>query len=1070
MESVTCHAYKLEVNDNFRESGQACLHLWCLDRNSHPVRLRVEDFPHFCFMELPQFVDGRPKQWVEGDVNLLLQRISAMLSADAPTEWALVQRAKLYYDRGGKTYPMVMLNFRSQNAMRHCHNLVKKNLRYGDLGTVVLRVWEDTINIFRKFFTNRRCRYAQWFTVQGTVVSLDDRLSVEGTTEAPIREYTVAWDTLQPLAPEITKGWVTFPRLLAIDIETYSNNHRALPNALDPSHQAYMISAIYQRLGDPSSRRKFGLIIGACDPIEGVEIISVKGEIALGDALATLIQRLDPEIITGYNIMGYDIPYLNTRRMSRMRDWPVMGRTIGEIATVSTRSWKSSAYGHNSIHTLEMSGRINVDMLPIVRREHKLDKYTLDFVCRHFLQQGKHDVSAPEMFTIFEKMKGAVRLNTIDDPAYRTAVENMTRVMAYCVQDSELVIDLFQKLNVWIGLLELSSIVGVSVTDIFTRGQQVRCQSQLYDLAHHSNIVLDSRTTPRMFFNGGYVKDPIVGLHRRIICLDFASLYPSIIEADNICFTTLIPPEHDAEVPDAECNIIEFDQDEPIGGKVKRQDGDEGPVDGASDGESSSEDENGSPKPKEIRRHYRFKFRKAAIKRGLLPQLVHSLVAERNVVRQVHQKTIKKQLALLKPLMVESACPEEALVLFPDGYDFARVKDVMANLELQYVVLDKRQNALKVSANSMFGFLGAQNGGLLPLIEGAMCITARGRELINSVNTYLIETYGAKIVYNDTDSSMIDLNLIKSEECEEWGKRLMVEISGAPEKRSADGTVTPAVKGLFPPPLRMEFEKAMDCLLCLKKKKYAATLLKADGTLEMDNKGHPKLLTKGIVLARRDNPQLLRNIYTELLQMVLTGGSIEAGFNHIISNVADLIQGKVPAQGNLTIIRELGSDYVNANYFMKVFSDELRRLGKPVNPGDRLEYVIVKTQAELEGQDVVLGKKMRSIEAYTESPDEPIDYVYYLEHVLMNPLDQLFSIGFAVPLSPFKEVGYTPQYSHCHFAGVATPVRMLAKMIVDLAKGGHTLTHIGDHIRNNLGSWFRQYFPQPRRRLVVVKM
>ena len=57
-------------------------------------------------------------------------------------------------------------------------------------------------------------------------------------------------------------------------------------------------------------------------------------------------------------------------------------------------------------------------------------------------------------------------------------------------------------------------------------------------------------------------------------------------------------------------------------------------------------------------------------------------------------------------------------------------------------ILDKRQLALKVTANSFFGFLGVQNGGKLPLIEGAMCITAKGRALISSVNGYLERTRG----------------------------------------------------------------------------------------------------------------------------------------------------------------------------------------------------------------------------------------------------------------------------------------------------------------------------------------
>ena len=45
---------------------------------------------------------------------------------------------------------------------------------------------------------------------------------------------------------------------------------------------------------------------------------------------------------------------------------------------------------------------------------------------------------------------------------------------------------------------------------------------------------------------------------------------------------------------------------------------------------------------------------------------------------------------------------------------------------------------------------------------------------------------------------------------------------------------------------------------------------------------------------------------------------------------------------NLTIIRGLGREYKSSTYFMKVFQDELMRMGRYVNAGDRLEYVIVE--------------------------------------------------------------------------------------------------------------------------------
>ena len=1013
---VICHAYQVIEEKNFRNTNTTILHLWCFDRESKPIHLRVETFYNFHYIELPTFVDGRPITWDVGLAEIFVKSLIKMLRDDAPVSWMLTFQEKLYYDRGGRKYPLLMLFYKSNDAMRHCDNLVKKNNKYELLGTMTLKTHLGNISSLRKLFTFVKCKYAQWFQITGIEIPIDsdERLSVDGFQLRPIKEYIVDWKTIIPIDFKISENWKSEPTLFAIDIETYTDNHDAMPNKFNPLHKAYMCSCIYQKLGDKSTRQKFGIIIGECDEIKNCEVINVNTELELVQALADLTNRLDPDIFTGYNIFSYDYDYLNIRISLKMEDWPVMGRTIGKKSEIYSKTWKSSAYGHNSINILEMDGRISIDMLPIIRRDNKLDKYTLDFVCNHFLGVGKHDISAKEMFKIYEQLELTKENRLNDEVSYIAARAKMTKVMEYCIQDSELVIDLFENQKVWTGLIELSNVVGVSIMDLFTSGQQIRCISQLYDLSYSKGIVLDHRKIPKMFFNGGYVFEPKPGLYDNIICLDFASLYPSIIEAYNICFTTLIPPELMDEIPDDQCNIIEFEQEEPISGINDSDEVQDDIIPGVNDDSEKELTEEEILKKEELKkakkviRTYKFKFRKSEFKKGLLPQLVHDLVYERNVVKgeikiieikikglnlitlDDNLESISKKLK--KPEFIKYEIILPILMEKFNGTLYELCKFKILQLISLADVLDKRQLALKVSANSMFGFLGAQNqsndgnSGGYPLIEAAMCITAQGRKLIGAVNKYLEDTYNAVIVYGDTDSSMADLHIKDPKECDYWGKRISEEISGTKEKILEDGTVIPAKKGLFPPPLRTEFEKAMR-LLCIRKKKYAALLINKDGTFEKDKKGDKKILKKGIVLARRDTCKYVHFCYTELLNIILNKEDIIVALTCIVKCVSNLITGKIPAKGFLSVIRELGANYVNDNFFMKVFADELRRIGKPVNPGDRLEYVIVKTKEEIESKKdkytvvnnggimttvitpavpikIDLGYKMRSLEIY----------------------------------------------------------------------------------------------------------
>ena len=352
---------------------------------------------------------------------------------------------------------------------------------------------------------------------------------------------------------------------------------------------------------------------------------------------------------------------------------------------------------------------------------------------------------------------------------------------------------------------------------------------------------------------------------------------------------------------------------------------------------------------------------------------------------------------------------------------------------------------------------------------------------------------GALVVHN-TDSSMIDMH-VPIKEVYQRGLDLAQEITyGLPERKLEDGTIIPATPALFPPPLKIEFEKAMK-MCCIKKKKYMAFYIDKNGEyMREKNKdgtlGDYKVLKRGIIVARRDTAKIVHKTYNKLLMMVLKEEPIVKSFNLIIDVLDDLLNNRLDPRKDLSIIRQYSGSYKAENFMMKVFGDELIRQGKPVNPSDRLEYVIVKTDAEKnmdkkERDALNLGMKFRLIEMYEESqrsvgytsetheetqhdialheglifdhPDDPlkipdessavyppedIDYEYYIGHVLMNPIDQLFSIGYMKQLEKIKHIGYTPKNKASKPISISEPIKMIAKMIEDYQKQGATLEQI----------------------------
>lgn len=1158
---IIAHAYHFKVEDN-PETGRSDLSIWAIGRGEDRYLLRQRSCPVFCYIALPKFVAGKRAYWSSGTCSevyeWLRKEVGKSDSDNAPINCLYTRNKEIYNYQAKKDSPMMLVHFKSKKAMSNCCSFLNRPHIVGDYGLMDLKMWENNIDMVRKYFSLNKCKYTQWFNIEGDEIPFGDknRTSVRGRNNR-IKEFFIKYDDIMPIDRSKTKGWLSRPDVLAFDIETYSPNHKKMPDKLAADNVAYMIQAVYQTDGMRNSRRRYAILIGDCKEVNvgentmvtvdgtkhilhpEVEIFRVKTEPELVGAYASVVRKCDPDVVTGYNIMSYDYEFLDVKLgMFYMEEWPQMGRVEGKIPKMNKREWKSGAYGHNLVCDLQMDGILNIDLLPIVKRNYKFEKYTLDFVCRHFLKRGKHPVKAEQMFETFEFMQAAKKLMedmkskesiildgvTITrkemEAIWDVALEQMTTVLKYGVEDSELCIDLFEKINVWVDLVEMASIVGVTITDLFTRGQQIRCQSQIYDEAMNSGYILNKRFFDNAAgFTGGFTGVPTKGLHDNILCLDFRSLYPSIMIAYNICYTTFVPKEYDDDIPDSMCNIFEFEQEENILAKKGNGEEEDNPDakefdEGNADAEAEEETEE-----KVVMKKYRYRFVKKEILEGILPRLLANLVGERNKVKGQIKKTgaqLKSVSLLLDPgkdkfgnnapylserikdpKIVERCNAEvtkyyeekEEKISVEENADFytRTLRDISEDLALQLVIMDKRQNGLKVSANSMFGFLGVRYGGILPFLEGAMCITARGRKLIQEVNDYLKEKYNAKVVYGDTDSTMFDLGITDPKECYTWGMKLADEISGTPEiKDEVTGKVTKeAVKGLFPPPLGMEFEKAMRILLFDKKKKYAYLPIEKDGSFEVDDDGELVIVKKGVVPARRDNCAYLRNNYNDMLKHILLKNSMETSFNKYVDAVVKLYSGTIVPRGTLTVVRELGANYKSESYFLRVFSVELARVGKQASPGERLEYVVVKTQAELDGQEVKLGHKMRDIDMWEDSwthyngktnlveeketngtldslpeafakilgvktskneepnyPSENIDYLYYVEHSLMNPLDQLFGIAYGGLLAKYEGIGYSPQYSRCHYCSMNTPLKMMGKLITDLTKGEHPLLEI----------------------------
>ena len=123
-----------------------------------------------------------------------------------------------------------------------------------------------------------------------------------------------------------------------------------------------------------------------CAPIVGTKVFSFKDETDLLYAWREFVRVLDPDLITGYNIVNFDIPYIIGRAEAlNLQQYAKFGRVREVLTKVRDSTFTSKTLGTRETKDINIEGRIQFDMLQYIIREYKLRSYSLNSVSAKFL-------------------------------------------------------------------------------------------------------------------------------------------------------------------------------------------------------------------------------------------------------------------------------------------------------------------------------------------------------------------------------------------------------------------------------------------------------------------------------------------------------------------------------------------------------------------------------------------------------------------------------------------------------------------------------------------------------------
>ena len=702
------------------------------------------------------------------------------------------------------------------------------------------------------------------------------------------------------------------------------------------------IGTTVHRYGEKKCTFKSIMTLGTCDDIDGVEVNSFDNEATLLLKWRDLVNRINPDIVTGYNIFGFDFTYLNTRakELGIQEDFSEIGKIADKQCQFVEKTLSSSALGDNLLKYIDMDGRVLIDLMKVVQRDHKLDSYKLDAVANHFMKMNKHDVHPNDIFRMF---KGSSSDRKI--------------IAEYCVQDCELCNLLMIKLETLANNIGMSNVCYVPLSFIFLRGQSIKIFSLVAKQCREDDFLIPSLSKPYGEvdlnptdddgYEGAIVLQPKTGIYidDPVSVLDYASLYPSSMISENLSQDTFVMDKKYDNLDGVEYLDIPYDLYEGIGDKKKKI------------GEK-------------ICRFVQTK------EKGVLPRILMKLLKQR--------KETRKKIEFQTVVYINAQGEHETYIGVFDNEKQFHGQEIMSVTptynEFQKAVLDGLQSAYKVTANSLYGQTGSKLSSIY-MKEIAACTTATGRKMILLAKQYLEEHFKANIIYGDTDSLFVCFDVRDEHGCKLKGRDALSK------SRRLGIEASKRIKQIIKPPHDLEWEKLFWPMILFSKKRYVAN------KYEHDNE-HFKQSSMGIVMKRRDNANIVKKIYGGILDIIINDRDILKSVDFLQTSLDEFIQGKYQIQ-DLVITKSLKSHYLEPEKIAhKVLADRVkeREPGNAYQVNDRIPYIYIKVDEPKRGQPKLLqGNRIETLDYVIKNSLKP-DYEFYLTNQIMKSILQLYAL------------------------------------------------------------------------------
>ena len=691
----------IDFIDGDDEFYQYYIQIFGIDEFGESVGVKVKGFKPYFYIRCPN------TDWSDTQKHDLQDELREKLSRSGKNKdrnWSfLVDKMQMEFIKKKSfdgylpvhpEHKFLKLSFDSNFGFSQVKNVLSRK-SFGVNNGKIFQLYEANIPPFLRLFHDTNTKPSGWINIK-KAKSVPEKKQMTRCKH----EYSIDFDDIRP----VNKDDIGPIKVASFDLECTSGDG-SFPQFTRKEDKIIQIGTTFHKYGK-DYRKNIIYTLKGCEPVNGAIVKSYNTEKELLEGWAKMIIHEDPDILTGYNIFGFDYEYIVKRaemlgckseviKISRLRDDKINGYAMARRYV--QKELQSSALGKNYLKYIKMPGRINVDMMKYVQREYKLELYNLNFVAQSFLgDMKKEDMPYDELFRLHKE-------GTDKDRA---------RIASYCIQDCWLCNELVKKLCVIENSIGMANTCLVPIDFIFMRGQGIKALSLVAKETKESGYLLPTLTEKRPgTYKGAIVLDAKAGYHfYPVSCLDYASLYPSCMISHNLCVSSLVTdkkviarleslehnPKNVEKNPDKKDYFV-FDK--KMGKKYRVIEWDNDPEDEMPHEKyyyyQPREDEDGEPIQSD---------------RALFPQILQKLLAKRSATK----KKMKAEKDEFK-------------------------KSIWNGLQLSY----------KITANSIYGQLGSPTSAFsMPCV--AASVTAVGRSLLEVARDECHKKYNTEAIYGDS--------------------------------------------------------------------------------------------------------------------------------------------------------------------------------------------------------------------------------------------------------------------------------------------------------------------------------